>query len=188
MRSGVSLLFAGVLLVGCGAEQPEATSGSPEAAATSAAPSSEATAAAAPTTTTDVPDVLQVGQTAQYEGLDVTVSELQPFTPSQTAFGYQPGQRAVRLLVTVTNTGERPFDLALTTVSARAAESGAQAEPIFDSEGGVESLLTGTVEPGRNAQADFAFALPPEAGAVDIEVQPDAGIQYDSTTWTASLP
>ncbi|MGP3971795.1 serine/threonine-protein kinase [Streptomyces sp. 6N223] len=125
------------------------------------------------------------GETAQYEsGLTITISGLTEFTPGEYAIGMQPGDGAYMTTVTVENNGEESIDVFL-SLTARAGESGTTVEQIYDD--GLEYSLSGTLLPGRQMTGDLGYAVPADAGFVDLEYT-NYSLYGDSAIWTLELP
>ncbi|MCT9093847.1 DUF4352 domain-containing protein [Streptomyces sp. ASQP_92] len=137
-----------------------------------------------PGTTTPSSGTLPFSATQRYkDGLQVQVSPPRPFTPSDSAAGYTPGDKAVAVDVTVTNGSDNRASLDLVSVQAKDAD-GRSAETIFDSAQGINGL-TGTVLPGKKSVATFVFDLPKSASSsLDVEVRP--GFDYESAVWSGS--
>ncbi|MBD3932494.1 DUF4190 domain-containing protein [Streptomyces chumphonensis] len=126
-----------------------------------------------------VEEALAFGDASSYpDGLEVAVSSPTPYTPSDTAAGHSPGNETVTVEVTVVNGTDERQDLGLVVVDAKDA-SGRTAEPVFDT--GIEGLQ-GTLLPGDESVATYAFDLPPDAAdELTIEVTPD--FDHDSALW-----
>lgn len=135
------------------------------------------------TTTPATPGALDFNTAQRYEdGLQVTVSAPRPFSPSDTAAGHSPGNRAVTVEVTVRNGSEERLNLDLVSVEAKDAD-GRAVERIFDNAKDLTGGLSGTLLPGRQSVAAYAFDLPREAASsLDVEVRP--GFDYESAVWS----
>lgn len=115
------------------------------------------------------------------DGLRVTVTVPQPFTPSEHARGPTPGNIAVTVEVVVVNDTDETFRADRARVVARDAE-GRSAEKLYDSGAGL-SDLSGTLLPGRQAVGSYAFELPPEhADTFDVEVRPS--FSHQAAVWS----
>lgn len=134
------------------------------------------------------PATAAYGDTYTYtDGLAITVSHVAKYTPSQYAAGTHPGDEAVVLTVKITNGTKKPFDTTLVGVNVKAGADGAATEKIYDDTSGIG--FSGTIVPGSTATARFGFDIPKgAAGKLDIEVQPDSGLEYDSWHWIGSMP
>jgi hypothetical protein len=188
MRSRVLLpaaLAASALLAvtGCGGKTGSVSSG---ATATPAA--AVASAATTKTPAAEKPTTAKFGDTYTYtDGLAVTVSKVASYTPSQYAAGTHPGDSAIVLTVKLTNGAKKAFDMSLVGVNVKAGADGVAGEDIFDDNSGTG--FSGSIVPGSSASAKFAFDIPKGAtGALDIEVQPDSGLEYASWHWVGQLP
>ncbi|MCC9707310.1 DUF4352 domain-containing protein [Streptomyces sp. MNU76] len=148
-------------------------------------PTSQSTATTMQGTTTPTSGALRFGTTQHYDdGVQVTVASLRPFTPSDTAAGYTPGDKAVAFDITVTNGSDHNLDLGLVSVDAKDAD-GRSAERIFDSAKGISGDLSGTLLPGKKSVATYVFDLPKRASAsLDVEVRP--GFSYEPALWSGS--
>ncbi|MET9914322.1 DUF4190 domain-containing protein [Streptomyces sp. NPDC006476] len=151
-----------------------------------AAATTPASSTATSGTTTPSSGALRFNATQRYQdGLKVQVSAPRPFTPSDSAAGYTPGDKASAIDVTVTNGSDRRVDLDLISIQAKDA-SGRSAETIFDSAKNINGL-TGTLLPGKKSVATYAFDLPQRASSsLDVEVSP--GFNYESAVWSGSSP
>jgi hypothetical protein len=121
------------------------------------------------------------------DGLQASVSGVRSYTPSQYAAGTKPGDAAIIITVKIRNGTKKPFDPSLFTVHVKAGADGVQAEQIFDNSSGLG--FTGTILPGSSATQKFAYDIPKGAtGTLDVEVEPDATLQYDSEHWVGKTP
>jgi hypothetical protein len=130
------------------------------------------------------------GQTYRWaDGLAANVSRIRQYTPSEYAAGTHKGDTAVIVTVKITNGSGKPFDTALLSVNVKAGPDGVAGEQIFDSDKGLGDGFSGTIVPGSAATADFAFDIPKgTTGALDVEIQPDMGMDYASEHWVGKLP
>ncbi|MFG3035682.1 DUF4190 domain-containing protein [Streptomyces sp. NPDC048330] len=137
-----------------------------------------------PTPTTPAP--LAFGRTHMYpDGVKVTVSVPAPYRPDGFAAGYEKGDTALRVTITIVNGSDRPLDVTTALPDARDAE-GAQASTIFDGSGGTE-MFRGTVLPGKQAKAGYAFSLPADADEeLQLELAPKL-LEYDPVIWTGPV-
>lgn len=134
------------------------------------------------------PTTAAYGDTYTYtDGLTISVSKVATYTPSQYAAGTHPGDEAVTLTVKITNGTKKPFDTDLVSVNVKAGADGAATGQIFDDTSGIG--FSGTVVSGATATAKFEYDIPKGAtGKLDIEVQPDSGLEYDSWHWVGPMP
>lgn len=146
------------------------------------------TPGAAATPAKKKPTTAAYGDTYTYtDGLAISVSKVATYTPSQYAAGTHPGDEAVVLTVKITNGAKKPFDTSLVSVNVKAGADGAATEQIFDDTSGIG--FSGTVVSGATATAKFEYDIPKGAtGKLDIEVQPDSGLEYDSWHWVGPMP
>lgn len=196
---GIVLVFGVVgILAAAGAFEKDGRGGatdSPTPSVPRASASTPSTAPIPPTPPTSAgrspgtpsaADVLAFGATQRYEdGVEVTVSAPDRFTPSEAAAGHKAGNTAVTVEVTVRNGSDERLELALVQVSARDGD-GREAKRIFDVEPDLGSGLTGALLPGRKAVAVYGFDVPPGKGAaLDVEVR--IGFQRPSAFWGGAL-
>ncbi|MFI0718417.1 DUF4352 domain-containing protein [Streptomyces sp. NPDC021224] len=162
-----------------------------------AAPAQTAPAASTETTSPEPaapvkkkPAVAAYGDTYTYtDGLAITVSKVAKYTPGQYAAGAHHGDKAVVLTVKITNGTGKPFDTTLLSVNVKAGADGEAAEDIFDLDNTIGDGFSGTVVPAATATAKFAYDIPKSAtGKLDIEVQPDSGLEYESWHWVGQMP
>ncbi|MFE0647555.1 DUF4190 domain-containing protein [Streptomyces sp. NPDC059534] len=163
-------------------EKERASSAAPDAPGAG----SGGTARPVPEPTEAAPATLAFGGTHTYEdGVKVTVSVPKPFRPDGFAAGYEKGDTALRVTITIVNGSDRPIDVTTALPDARDAE-GAPASTIFDGSRATE-MFRGTVLPGKQAKAGYAFSLP--AGADDelhLELAPQL-LAYDPVIWTGPV-
>jgi hypothetical protein len=123
---------------------------------------------------------LNFGQTAYRSDYEYTIGPLSTFTPSSSASSGV--QRAVRMTVTVKNTGStaiKPFDVYTT-----ATVNGVEADSVYDSANGVGGPPYSDILPGRSATWVMGLAIP--AGGGELIVQ--AHFSYkDSVFYIAQL-
>ncbi|MFE3069858.1 DUF4190 domain-containing protein [Streptomyces sp. NPDC059247] len=159
-----------------------------EASATPGGASATPGTATGPTPTPEPtgPAVLALGKTHTYDdGVKVTVSAPRHYRPDAFAAGYEKGQTAVQVTVTIVNGGDRTLDVTTALPVAKDAK-GAEAGAIFDGSRATE-MFRGKVLPGKRATSDFAFALP--AGAdqeIQVELEPEM-LRYDTVVWTGPV-
>lgn len=149
----------------------------------SAAPGSGSTSepSAEPTDTT--PDALKFGETFAYEdGIKVTVSKPRAHKPDAFAAGYTKGNKAFQVTITIVNGGKEAVDITAALPNASDA-NGAAAEMVFDGSYATKPF-EGKVLPGKQAKADFTFAMAPAAaGELQVEISPTV-LDHESAVWT----
>ncbi|MFJ4867587.1 DUF4190 domain-containing protein [Streptomyces sp. NPDC088757] len=150
------------------------------------APAPEGTRESVPEPTETGPAVLAFGKTHTYEdGVKVTVSEPLPYRPDRFAAGYEKGDTAVRVTVTIVNGSEKAIDVTTALPDASDAE-GATAGAIFDGSRATE-MFQGKVLPGKQAKGGFAFSLPAGAdGEMQVELAPQL-LEYEPVIWTGPV-
>lgn len=139
----------------------------------------EATESATEDTAADS-GVYKLGETAKFDGLTIGVSAASPFTPSDTAYigdGATPNN--VKMTVTITNTGSKPYDPVLTSTSV--SSGGQEATSIADSESNVGLPPTTKVLPGKSVSYDVAFNV---ADPNDLQLDVTGGFDYATVTFT----
>ncbi|MFB6835973.1 DUF4190 domain-containing protein [Streptomyces sp. NPDC056361] len=139
-----------------------------------------------PTETETTPSTLAFGRTHTYEdGVKVTVSVPKPYRPDGFAAGYEKGDTALRVTITIVNGSDEALDVTTALPDARDAE-GARASTIFDGSRATE-MFRGTVLPGKQVKAGYAFALPADAdGELQIELAPKL-LAYEPVIWTGPV-
>ncbi|MFF6901337.1 DUF4352 domain-containing protein [Streptomyces hydrogenans] len=188
---GVMVLAVGVagLLVGTGAFGDDDPGGGATVSTTPPAPPASAsreTPVRSPSAEPAAEGLLPFGTTHRYaDGVEVTVSAPERFTPAEGAAGHKAENTAVKVDVTVRNgSGER---LKLVTVQVQGRDGeGREAAGVFDAEQGILSL-DGDLLPGRRAVAAYAFDVPPRSGDV-LEVGVTVGFTGDEAQWSGPLP
>ncbi|MEU4266479.1 DUF4352 domain-containing protein [Streptomyces sp. NPDC026092] len=167
------------------------TDGEREAAGTPTTPTVPESPSSRPTRTqaseaADADDVHAFGETERYaDGVDVTVSAPQRFTPSDGAAGHTAGNRAVKLEVTVRNGSEARVPLVV-IVQGRDAQ-GREVERVFDDANDLGAGLMGTLLPGRTAVGTYAFDVPGGSdGTLDLEVT--VGVDRGPAFWSGKVP
>ncbi|WP_210481190.1 DUF4190 domain-containing protein [Naasia sp. SYSU D00948] len=125
-------------------------------------------------------NVLVLGQTMVWnDGIEMTVSAPVEFTPSETSYGYEPGQIAVLFQVTITNNSAEQLEpLSFSLVSS----GGADAAYIIDTAQGIEGAPANTILPGESITWQEAYAVLDPA---DIAFQSSPGLLYDEAIWTS---
>jgi hypothetical protein len=107
------------------------------------------------------------------DGIQVEVSKLKEFTPSEyAAFDESPAY--VRMTLTVTNGSDAPFDASLVTLSAQSG--GREFGEVYDSEAGLNGPPTTPVLPGRSVKFDAGFGV---ADPVDVVLQVTPSFDHD---------
>ncbi|SED51517.1 DUF4190 domain-containing protein [Streptomyces sp. TLI_105] len=132
------------------------------------------------------PAELAFGETHAYEdGVRVTVSKPRPFTPDRFAAGYERGDTAVRVTITIVNGSGKAVDVSTALPEVRDAD-GAPVEAIFDGSGAT-GVFRGTVLPGKRAEAGYAFSVPADAdGEVRLELAPQL-LAYEPAIWSGPV-
>jgi hypothetical protein len=169
---------AAFTLAGCG------TSGevSDEAAAGVNRPADSTSADQAASESPAAPANPKFGETYKYDdGLTVTISPPQPYTPSDTAFIAEPAPAAfVAFDVTVVNGTQANYDPAMFSVSMQSAN--VEQEEVFDSANGMGGSPTTAILPGRESVFKVAFgATDPN----DLVMQVSPSFEHDSVIFTS---
>lgn len=128
-------------------------------------------------------DDLRLGQTAHYSnGVELTVSELRDYTPSDTAaLSNDPALSNHRVVtVTIRNGSDAPLD---PTVLFNGNSGGRAIDEIFDSENKIDGGLTlGSVQPGQEVSFEAAFSM---ADPANLSLDVNMGYSYDDLTFTS---
>ncbi|MGH3950141.1 MAG: hypothetical protein ACRDSE_13620 [Pseudonocardiaceae bacterium] len=118
------------------------------------------------------PNELQFGQPHPFaDGLTITVSEPESFTPSASA--YPQAARAIAFQIMVRNETDRPYRLSGMSITVTA--NGEPAKEIVDSPQGFNGIAgaDNDVPPTRGVLVTLAFAMPSEPAPVRLTVKPD---------------
>jgi hypothetical protein len=170
-----------LLIAGCSSSPSTGTTGDKAPSMDDVKASSSAKADAATTADTASQDgVFKFGDTAKFDGLTIGVSEPAAFTPGEYAYvGENPTPNNVKMTVTITNTGSKPYDpvLTSTTVSSGSQES----EAIIDTESNIGVPPTTKVLPGKSVSYDVGFNV---ADPNDLQLDVTGGFEYDTVTFT----
>lgn len=178
---GVAALL---LVAGCSSTPSTGTTGEKapsmdDVKASSQAKAGEETEAAAEDTAADS-GIYKFGETAKFDGLTIGVSAPSPYTPSETAFiGDTKTPNNVKMTVTITNTGSKPYDPVLT--SSTVSSGGQEALTVTDSQNNVGIPPTTSVLPGKSVSYDVAFNV---ADPNDLQLDVTGGFEYATVTFT----
>lgn len=104
------------------------------------------------------------------DGLEVSVSEPQPFTPSSTAAGGSAHTDHISISITIVNGTSAAFDPTLTFATVQSANT--EGDPVFDSGQGVGGSPNTTILPGRETTFTYAFGVD-DPNDVIVEVTTD---------------
>lgn len=129
--------------------------------------------------------VKQFGEAYRWEnGLEVTPAKPVAFTPSRYAYGLQPGQRALKVVMTVRNGTGSAFKLGdLTTTGTF---NGQKLSSVSDYEQGVEGTpYDTTVLPGKTATFAIGIPVTKEPGELQFEISP--GMAGEAVFFTAQV-
>nr|BFE78885.1 hypothetical protein GCM10020093_014860 [Planobispora longispora] len=126
---------------------------------------------------------LQLGEAASFNnGLKLTVTEIESFTPENEFEKAAEGHRLVKVTVVAENTAEDTQSVLLSSVNMRAGESNAQARSSYA--GGFKEL-TGDLAPGAKATGTYLFEVAEsDLGKLQVQVGMFIG---DSVFWEGSL-
>lgn len=165
----LGLAAATALLGGCGPDQHV------EHAQSNAPASTSAPQVTTPTAPAPAPsdDTAAFGDTVQYDnGIAVTVTAPQMFSPSATAFGADKPLNYV-FTVTIVNGAQTRLDPSMIYVSA--ASDGVEADPVFDSEQDINGPGQTSVAAGGTTTFKVAFSFLSDAG-ITVEVHPNVSL------------
>ncbi|PKZ42066.1 hypothetical protein CYJ76_04255 [Kytococcus schroeteri] len=126
------------------------------------------------------PEAVGFGEGATVHGVEVVVGEPQSFTPSETAAGFSPDAHPVVQEVTVTNHGEKPFEVSFLTFRATAGGEDVRRGFDFGQDLGQPS---GAVEPGGSTTFRIGWSVEDteDLTVTGSVVTPDGG--RGTSTW-----
>ncbi len=102
------------------------------------------------------------------DGLELTVSEPQPFTPSEWAAGGEGSAQHVRFEITITNGTAEKFDPSM--IYPTVTSGGVEGEEVFDE--GLDGAPMTTVLPGKSVTFPIGFGVE-DAADVLMEIELD---------------
>jgi len=122
------------------------------------------------------------GNTFTYvNGLAVTISPPQPYTPTDTAYISEPAPPAFVVFdVTIVNGTATNYEPTLFSATMQSAN--VESDPVFDSGGGINGSPSTVLLPGRETVFRMAFGATDPADLV-LEVSP--GFEYDPAVFTS---
>ncbi|QRO86906.1 hypothetical protein [Kytococcus sedentarius] len=124
------------------------------------------------------------GQTASNEQIAVTLEKPKAFKPSDTSFGSEGFESAVRQKVTIENKGDKPIDPI--SIYFTATTGDVAAEQIFDSGNGIGSP-DAKIRPGKKLTFDIGWAVNKgEELAVTLDYTDDETFDQTSATWVGT--
>lgn len=170
--SGLGAVVALAVALGCGTGQTGAKKvETPVAGTTAGSPPADPAAPAEPSEAKDgEPAPFGRAHGWKYEdGLVVSIDSVKLWKPSSYAAGHKPGNKAVKVIVTIVNKTGSPFDASLVDVKASFGPNGNQAERVFD---GDVTGMDGTVANGRTKTATFGFSAPGPINPLELSVEP----------------
>jgi hypothetical protein len=174
---GLAAVFA---LSGCagtpGAVTDEEVAGTNRPTATSPAKSTPTTEAPPPVVNP------KFGETFTYEdGLVLTVSAPQPYTPSEYSYVGEPAPPAfVAFDITIVNTTQANYDPAMFFATMQSAN--VEQQQIFDSANGIEGSPTTPILPGRETVFRLAFGA---ANPADLVMQVSPSFEHEPVIYTS---
>lgn len=138
----------------------------------SSSSSSTTTSSSTSSSTQNGPEVGEFGQASTYaDGLEVTVGQPEPFTPSAYAAGTETHSQFVQFDVTYTNGTGKVYDPTMMMLDV--TSGGSAGEQVFDSENGMGGALDASkVLPGDSITITVAFGVT-DPGDMDVQVTPD---------------
>jgi hypothetical protein len=110
---------------------------------------------------------------ADDNGITFSVSQPQPYTPSDFAPGFNDGDTAMKVTVTITNNGTKPYDFNSLALSPAGTADGQPAPEITDFDAKVGDIVDSTILPGKSLTYDTAFSVPPGSTELQVEVTND---------------
>lgn len=177
--AGFGALVVALTLVGCGTTA--STVENPAQPETTTVPE----AASEPETQTPPPVddmIFQFGETIEYEdGLGLSVSAPQPYTPTQYAAGGDAPNNIV-FNVKITNNTTAPYEPG---VYGTLASGGAEASQIFDTANGLDGGPMTPVLPGQTVEWAVGFNVIDPA---DLTYSVSPSFDYNAAIFTTVLP
>lgn len=120
---------------------------------------------------------LAFGETFTYEnGLSVTVSAPEPFTPSDVSAGGENFSAHVRFNVTVVNGTDERYEPLMFSTSLQSANQ--EGDAVFDN--GLEGAPTTVLLPGREATFPVGYGV---ANPEDLVLEVSPGFEYESIVY-----
>ena len=127
---------------------------------------------------------LEVGQGFTYsDGVEVILTKLDRYQPSDYAAGVEPGQEAVRATLTITNNGNTVYDADLLQVAMSGGSIPADASQIFDDK---LTGMAGSIAVGKSKSGTFAFAFD-KGEAVNLGVEVTPGFEYEGALFEGEV-
>lgn len=120
-----------------------------------------------------------VTDTGEPFGLSLAVSTPTEYSPSEFYFGGEDFENKVSFEVTITNTGETPFDPA--SFYSTLSSGGIEGEEVFDSDGGLDGSPTTPILPGASITFPIGYGL---ADPADITLQTSVDFEAAPVIWT----
>jgi hypothetical protein len=145
-KSVVALAVTSTLLTSCGGDSDEAAVSTPELVETQA-----------PTVTTGFGAALDLGN-----GLSVTFSTPEHFTPGKYASNYTKGQLANKFSVTIKNGGTKELDP--TTIVIASNAGGKNCVDVLDGDAGIEGAPADMVKAGASITFEYGVACSAKVG------------------------
>ncbi|WP_139281984.1 hypothetical protein [Rhodococcus zopfii] len=131
-------------------------------------------------TTSAEPATAKFGEAFTFRnGLGVAVSVPQPFTPSVSAAGLEPGDQAVVFTITIVNGSTENYDPALFSTSLQSGNR--EASEIFDTPNNVGGSPSTAVLPGRESEFQVAYSV---TNPTDLVMQVSPGFEYRDAIFT----
>ena len=116
------------------------------------------------------------------DGLTVSIDSVSTWRPGAYAAGHKPGNKAIKVKVTITNGTDGPFDASMVDVKAAFGPDGTQAETVYDE---AVTGMDGTVAKGRTKTATFGFSAPGKINPLELSVEP--GWDYQAALFSGSV-
>jgi hypothetical protein len=117
------------------------------------------------------------------DGLTVTLSAPEPYSPTAAATGHSKGNKAYQVTLVIENARTKKYDATDVSTKAHIGANGAAATQITD--GRVGKGFTGTVPPNRTVTVQLAFDTPPDAKTLTVEVH--LGFGHLPSRWELAL-
>lgn len=171
-RVGIGVAVAVGMLTACSQNGGEPT---PDAGTGVNGPDATSTAM-----TTDEPATATFGEGFTFrDGLALTVGAPEPFTPTGTAAGFEPGDQAVVFDITIVNGSPQNYDPVMFMTNLQSGNR--EASQIYDSADNIGETPTTVVLPGREAEFQVAYSV---TDPTDLVMEVSPGLEYRDAIFT----
>lgn len=151
LGAGIAALTLALTITGCSYNEGEVIKNNETATATTAAPTTASPTPAQAANPT-------FGDSYEWpDGLKVTVSQPEPFTPSEYAAGTTDGWDNLAWTVTIENGTDENFDPI--DIWINVASGGQEGSEVYDSDNGYGDYPESTVLPGKSITWNVAYSI-----------------------------